>query len=124
MGRLRRKRMHKNNKELTHKYRLRNRTRDLDQIHEDMKEENVEKLTKQPIDPDLPGLGQHYCITCAKYFVSMAVLEEHKESKPHRRRLKQLAEEPYTQEEAERAAGMGPTDKGNISKKEEAAMTN
>ncbi|KAJ1567780.1 hypothetical protein HK405_004784, partial [Cladochytrium tenue] len=40
--------------------RTRARTKDLDQIHEDLKA--PEKLLHQPEDPDLPGLGQHYCV--------------------------------------------------------------
>jgi hypothetical protein len=30
-----------------------------------LKPENADKLKAQPIDPDLPGLGQHYCVHCA-----------------------------------------------------------
>jgi len=29
-----------------------------------LKPGKVEKLQSQPIDEDLPGLGQHYCIPC------------------------------------------------------------
>ncbi|NXK57049.1 ZN593 protein, partial [Chauna torquata] len=42
-----------------------------------------------------------------RYFVDLASMKEHFRSKVHKKRLKQLREEPYTQEEAERAAGMG-----------------
>ncbi|CAJ0962240.1 unnamed protein product [Ranitomeya imitator] len=42
-----------------------------------------------------------------RYFVDLKTLKEHFRTKVHKRRLKQLKEEPYTQEEAERAAGMG-----------------
>ena len=63
MGRLRRKRMHKNIKDIKKKYRTRRRTKDIDQIHEDMQPKNTGKL--QTEDPDLPGSGQHYCINCA-----------------------------------------------------------
>lgn len=65
MGRLRRKRMHKNDKHLKKKYRTRRRTKDLDQIHEDMQPKNVAKLKSQECDMDLPGSGQYYCIHCA-----------------------------------------------------------
>lgn len=67
MGRpLRRKRMHKNIKDLKKKYRTRRRTKDLDQIHEDLKSEQStgNGLLAQD-DPDLPGSGHHYCLTCA-----------------------------------------------------------
>jgi len=63
MGRLRRKRMHKNIKDIKRKFRTRRRTKDIDQIHEDMKPANAERLLQE--DPDLPGSGQHYCISCA-----------------------------------------------------------
>jgi bud site selection protein 20 len=60
-----RKRNHKNIRDTYRKYRLKRRTKDIDQIHEDLKPENADKLKAQPIDPDLPGLGQHYCVHCA-----------------------------------------------------------
>ena len=68
MGRLRRKRMHKNIKDFKKKCRTRKRTKDLDQIHEDLKPENAKKLaklTKESGDMDLPGAGQYYCVHCA-----------------------------------------------------------
>jgi hypothetical protein len=37
------------------------------------------------------------------------------------RRLKQLKDAPYTQEDAERAAGMGGTDRGVVTRRQEAA---
>ncbi|KFP23769.1 Zinc finger protein 593, partial [Colius striatus] len=42
-----------------------------------------------------------------RYFVDLTSMKEHFKSKVHKKRLKQLREAPYTQEEAERAAGMG-----------------
>jgi bud site selection protein 20 len=45
--------------------------KDMDLIHEDLKPENKGKLENQNIDEDLPGLGQYYCIDCAKYFVNL-----------------------------------------------------
>nr|XP_039264624.1 zinc finger protein 593-like [Styela clava] len=83
------------------------RTKDVDQIHEDMKPGNKNKLLNQPIDTDLPGEGQNYCLHCARHFIDITALKSHFKTKVHKRRLKQLATEPYTQEEAERAAGMG-----------------
>lgn len=65
MGRLRRKRMHKNDKHLKKKYRTKRRTKDLDQIHADMQPKNAAKLKSQELDMDLPGAGQYYCIQCA-----------------------------------------------------------
>ncbi|XP_005090598.1 zinc finger protein 593 [Aplysia californica] len=105
MGRYRRKKMHKGDKPLKEKYRTKRRTRDLDQIHDDMK--SPDKMVNQPVDLDKPGAGQFYCLHCAKHFIDEKALKDHFKSKPHKRRLKALETEPYTQEEADRAAGMG-----------------
>ena len=70
-----------------------------------MKEENIEKLINQPVDEDKPGLGQFYCVQCAKYFVDQTSLDSHLRGKNHKKRLKVLQEKPFTQEEAEFAAG-------------------
>lgn len=64
MGRLRRKRMHKNIKDQKKKYRTKRRTKDIDQIHDDLEPENSVKLLAKN-DPDLPGSGQYYCLHCA-----------------------------------------------------------
>ncbi|KAF8309258.1 hypothetical protein DL93DRAFT_1774900 [Clavulina sp. PMI_390] len=65
----------------------------------------------QPLDDfpsdDRPGLGQHYCVECAKYYESDDALKSHWKSKIHKRRCKALKEPAYTQEEADRAAGLG-----------------
>ena len=37
-------------------------------------------------DEDLPGLGQHYCVTCAAHFIDESALRTHEKSRPHRRR--------------------------------------
>ncbi|TRY94071.1 hypothetical protein DNTS_027308 [Danionella cerebrum] len=89
------------------KWKTKRRTKDLDQIHVDMIPANSVKLLKQEIDYDITGNAQNYCLHCAKYFVDLKTLKEHFKSKPHKKRLKQLRDEPYTQAEAERAAGMG-----------------
>ncbi|KAF6721839.1 Zinc finger protein 593 [Oryzias melastigma] len=83
------------------------RTKDLDQIHSDLKPETAAKLLNQEVDFDVTGCAQHYCLHCARYFVDMRSLKEHFKTKVHKKRLKQLKEEPYTQAEADRAAGMG-----------------
>ena len=56
---------------------------------------------------DFCSMGQHYCRPCARHFVSPLALASHKRTKPHKKRLKVVAEEMYTQEEADRHAGMG-----------------
>ncbi|CAG5130982.1 unnamed protein product [Candidula unifasciata] len=105
MGRYRRKKMHKGDKPLKEKYRTKRRTRDLDLIHDDMKVPS--SLLKQQVDLDKPGAAQFYCLHCAKYFIDNKALTGHFRTKPHKRRLKALEVEPYSQAEANRAAGMG-----------------
>ncbi|KAF4669182.1 hypothetical protein FOL47_002663 [Perkinsus chesapeaki] len=80
-------------------------TRDIDQIHDDLKA--PEKFSNMPVDEDLPGRGQHYCVACAKYFITDIALVAHFKTAKHRRRLKQALEDPHTQESAEAAVGYG-----------------
>ncbi|KAM3594233.1 uncharacterized protein V6R79_004613 [Siganus canaliculatus] len=94
-------------KNIAKTWKTKRRTKDLDQIHADMKPETAAKLLRQEVDYDVTGCAQHYCLHCARYFVDMKALKEHFKTKVHKKRLKQLREEPYTQAEAERAAGMG-----------------
>ncbi|KAI9592770.1 hypothetical protein BDF19DRAFT_388063 [Syncephalis fuscata] len=104
----RRSRVHKNNKAIKKAHRTRRRTKDilLKAIHDDLLPENVEKLKNQPLDADLPGLGQHYCVECSRYFVSTSAMEVHVKSKAHKKRLRELKDEPYTLAEAEAAVGL------------------
>jgi len=115
-GQYRRSRTHKGIKDLYKKFRVRRRTKDLDQIHEDLlKQKKILEVpttslsTANPLEEelqDLPGSGQFLCIECSRYFIDQISLSEHTKSKVHKRRLKLLKEVPYTIEEAERAAGM------------------
>ena len=99
-------------------YRLRKLGKFVDQIYDELKDEKkVKELTNQPIDADLPGLGQYYCLHCAKYFISETTLKEHTKTKVHRRRLKELKDKPYSIEEAEAAGGLAPADNGIVSAK-------
>ncbi|OCH96399.1 hypothetical protein OBBRIDRAFT_743937 [Obba rivulosa] len=108
MGRLRRSRTHHAQRDVHRAARTRVRTRDLDQIQLiDLDPKNRAKLEAQPIDLEKPGLAQHYCIECAKYYETDAALRSHWRSKVHKRRCKALKEPAYTIEEAERAAGLG-----------------
>lgn len=56
---------HKHISHLHKKYKTKRRTRDLDQIHEDLKVDNIKKLILQPVDYDVTGNAQNYCVTCA-----------------------------------------------------------
>lgn len=77
------------------------------QIDADLKPENSDKLLSQPVDFDKPGSAQHYCLHCARYFISDSALQDHFKTKVHKRRLKALELEPYSIEDSERAAGIG-----------------
>jgi len=79
----------------------------LDQIDQDLQPENADKLLKQDVDYEKPGLAQFYCVHCAKHFIDGHAFNDHIKSKPHKRRMKALELEPYSIEESERAAGMG-----------------
>ena len=88
-------------------YKTKRKTKDHDQIHEDLKLKNAYKLINQVEEHDLPGAAQNYCIHCARYFIDEHALKEHFRTKLHKRRMKALETEPFTQEEANRAAGIG-----------------
>ena len=58
---------------------------------------------------DKPGLGQHYCVTCARYFISDQAIQVHYKTKEHKKRFKIVTTEiPYSIEEAEKAGGVMP----------------
>ncbi|KAG8229948.1 hypothetical protein J437_LFUL011093 [Ladona fulva] len=102
-----RKKYHHGDTHLKKQWRTKRRKRDLDEINEDMKVENAQKLLNQEVDLDKPGFAQFYCIHCARYFIDDHALKDHFKTKVHKRRLKALELEPYTIEESERAAGKG-----------------
>jgi bud site selection protein 20 len=92
--------------------KTRRHTRDLDQIHSDLHTpQHLASYLSTKAREDLPGFGQYYCKECAKWFESDLNLVKHEKGKPHRRRVKLLLEEPYSQKEAEAAVGLG-TDNG------------
>ncbi|KAI9716719.1 MAG: Bud site selection protein 20 [Chrysothrix sp. TS-e1954] len=89
------------------KSKTRRRRRDLDQVHEDLHDpKRLAQHKDAKAIEDLPGLGQHYCVECAKWFESESSIVQHRRGKPHKKRVKQLAEEPYTQEIADAAVGL------------------
>ena len=79
-----------------------------DQIQDDLKREKLTgipmKMTFAP-DDDLPGLGQHYCVYCARHFNDEATLEKHTKTKDHKKQKNKTMQKQYTQEEAEWGAG-------------------
>ncbi|AOW04001.1 uncharacterized protein YALI1_D16206g [Yarrowia lipolytica] len=88
-------------------YKTKRRTRDLDQIlRDDMNtSQSIKALHNQEYDEEKPGLAQFYCIPCARYFETEFAKQTHIRGKVHKRRLKEIREVPYTQEEANMAAG-------------------
>lgn len=67
------------------------KAKDLDQIDEDLKPEKAIKLNNQPIDYDLPGDAQFYCIECSRYFVDELTINKHRKTKGWLRVLMQKA---------------------------------
>ena len=93
-------------------------TRAIDQIHADLaSKRHLEQYVETKAPEDLPGFGQWYCVECSKWYESEVNFTNHKKGKPHKRRVKQLKEEPYTQAEAEAAVGI-TTDNGRKKKDE------
>jgi len=93
--------------------KTRRRLRDLDQISEDLRSpKHLEQHKSTKAAEDLPGLGRFYCIECAKWFESEHSLVAHRKGSTHKRRVKSLKDEPYTQKEAEAAIGLR-TDNGS-----------
>ncbi|XP_004678704.1 PREDICTED: zinc finger protein 593 [Condylura cristata] len=109
MGRSRRTGAHRAHS-LARQMKAKRRRPDLDEIHRELRSQipgrpRPDQGTEP--DPDLPGGGLHRCLACSRYFVDSANLKTHLRTKDHKKRLKQLSVEPYSQKEAERAAGMG-----------------
>lgn len=63
-GVYRRKKTHYGRKEFYRSCRTCNRTKDLDQIQEDLVPENTVKLLREVVDEELPGGGQFLCVEC------------------------------------------------------------
>ncbi|MCJ1249447.1 Bud site selection protein 20 [Trapelia coarctata] len=83
------------------------RTRDLDQIHADLKSaKHLAEHKASKAAEDLPGLGQWYCTECAKWFEGEHNLLQHRRGKNHKRRVRLLKEEPHSQKAAEAAVGL------------------
>lgn len=62
--------------------------RDVDQIKADMlSPRHLRRWKDTKASEDLPGMGQHYCIECAKWFETEVSLVGHQKGKPHKRRF-------------------------------------
>mgnify|MGYP006133057501 FL=1 len=103
------------NKDHRHLCHTINKSRWDDICSEQLKPENIGKVVaeKTELDPDKPGLGQHYCVSCARYYISDVALKEHQKTVKHKRRLKELTTKPaYSHNEANAGAGRGAADNG------------
>ena len=77
-------------------------------------------------DELLPGGGRFYCPETARHFINANALAAHKKTKEYKRRCRELKKTPYSQEEADRAAGLmketyKPIDRQALAKKAAAA---
>ncbi|PIA37231.1 hypothetical protein AQUCO_03000073v1 [Aquilegia coerulea] len=83
-----------------------------DAVYDELKKlDGMEKSL--PVDEDLPGMGQFYCLHCDRYFSNVAVRDEHFKTKKHKKRLKLMkGPAPHTQLDADLAGGMGMPDNG------------
>lgn len=110
MGRIRHKRTHHARRDISRAARTRARKLDQDQVHSNLFDESKRSALENPsdLDVDKAGLGAYYCIPCDRHFPSEEAREVHRKSKLHKRIEKKVREEePYTQEEALRGAGVG-----------------
>lgn len=115
-GGYRRKKTHKCTKSISSTFRLRRRTKDLDQIAADI--QTMSDKCLNPVAPsdlyeydaELPGCGQFPCVSCSRHFCSAEVLGDHLKTKQHKKRLRQLKVKPYTLEEAAAAGGCSSAD--------------
>ncbi|XP_015898424.3 uncharacterized protein LOC107431907 [Ziziphus jujuba] len=83
-----------------------------DMVYDELRKTDEERKSL-PLDEDLPGMGQYYCIHCDRYFANVAVRDEHFKTKRHKKRLKQMmGPAPHTQLDADLAGGMGMPDNG------------
>ena len=65
------------------------------------------------LDEDIPAEGKYYCVPCSRYFIDAAVLALHEKTKPHKKRVKELAgDRPHNQGDADAAGGLGKPDNG------------
>lgn len=69
------------------KSKTRRRKRDLDQVYDDLHSpKHLAQFKSTKAAEDLPALGEHYCIECARWFPALYNLEQHIRGKPHKRR--------------------------------------
>ena len=88
-------------------------TRGLDQVQADLANpKHLTRFKSTKAAEDLPGLGEFYCIECAKWFEGEHNLAGHRKGKNHKRRVKELKAEAHSQKAADAAVGLS-TDNGS-----------
>ncbi|KAL7006971.1 hypothetical protein EMMF5_003555 [Cystobasidiomycetes sp. EMM_F5] len=93
--------------------------KDIDQVHEEIQRQAAGLTRTSKLDTtvqeaeaeELPGAGDYPCVACSRHFISTEALATHTKTKVHKRRMKALKDEPYSQKEAELAAGLGTDNK-------------
>ena len=59
------------------------RARDIDQVQDDLKKEEVTKKKMEfEADDDLAGMGMFYCTPCARHFIDQETLDTHFKGRP------------------------------------------
>lgn len=56
-----------------------------DIVYDDLRKTDEDRKPL-PLDEDLPGMGQYYCLHCDRYFSNVAVRDLHFKSKRHKKR--------------------------------------
>lgn len=54
---------------------------------------------------NMDSLGQFYCTPCGRHFIDAKTRDVHLKTKVHKRRMKDVAQQQYTQKEADAGAG-------------------
>merc|ERR1711939_525335 len=115
MTRVRRSRTRGSAKSQLKDFKTKRYKKDTDQVYEELERQRqgLPKLrtgdtTIQEAEAEeLPGGGEFPCVHCSRHFISKPALDTHLKTKIHKRRLKELKDKPYSQEEADAAAGLG-----------------
>ncbi len=103
-GPYKRKKYHNGDTHLKKGWRTKRRTKDLDEIDDDLEKP---KALKPEDKEDKAGLGEFHCVHCDKHMIDANAFNAHVKGKPHKRRLNALKTQPYTIKEAEMVAGLG-----------------
>eukprot|EP01029_Cantina_marsupialis_P029280 TRINITY_DN780025_c0_g1_i1.p1 TRINITY_DN780025_c0_g1~~TRINITY_DN780025_c0_g1_i1.p1 ORF type:complete len:117 (-),score=28.18 TRINITY_DN780025_c0_g1_i1:172-522(-) len=101
------------NKKYGRGIRLKHRTADIDQIQAKFATKKIEKESLDKavaFDEDKPSGGKFFCMYCDRYFINQKAMDVHLRQKTHKKMVKRVSEETYTQADADAAAGMSKPD--------------